>query len=371
MSSTPNNAELHGPLAAARGWLGILTASSLTTEKWHDPAPSDQEARTVPSLAASKVSYNGFTYYVGVVSGKLLLTNSRVSRRSEDAERGFNRSLQPSRAREIARYLDTEHSSIPTNIVLSAQTSANVDFKRGRLHWTETNNGAFLVLDGQHRLFSMQDTVSDYDFPVAIYAGLSAQQEVQLFVDINTKQKGVPPALLLDIKQLAGTETSTEEKLRNIFDAVAQDAASPLRGQLSPAATRSGMVSRVTFNTALKKPLEAGPLSQTDSDEDRARLVINYLVAAHRVIRQSGAQRNDLTKATILQAFFELFNDVIEQTLSRDEALRPDNLTRTLEPVSAIDFDEYVGSNRPSKAKLVADMRAQLLKAPAVTSDML
>ena len=217
----------------------------------------------------------------------------------------------------------------------------------------------------------MQDTVADYDFAVAIYAGLTPQQEVQLFVDINTKQKGVPPALLLDIKQLAGTETTLEEKLRHIFDAVAHDPASPLRGQLSPAATRAGMVSRVTFNTALKKPLEAGTLGQTDSDDDRARLVINYLIAAHRVIRQSGAQRNDLTKATILQAFFEIFNDVIDQTLARDEALRPDNLTQTLEPLAGLDFDEYVGSNRPSKAKLVADMRAQLLNAPAVTSDML
>ncbi|MGO9900183.1 MAG: DGQHR domain-containing protein [Solirubrobacteraceae bacterium] len=323
------------------------------------------------SLSATRVSYNGYTYYVGVVSGKLLLANSRVSRRAEDPEQGFNRNLQVSRAREIARYLETEHSSIPTNIVLSAQSSANLSFHRGRLTWDEAPSDSFLVLDGQHRLFSMQHTDLDYDFAVAIYADLTPQQEVQLFVDINTKQKGVPPALLLDIKQLAGSESTTEEKLRQLFDAVAQDPASPLRGQMSPAATKAGMVSRVTFNTALKKPIETGTLSQTGNDEDRSRLVINYLTAVRRIMRQSGAQRNDLTKATILQAFFEIFDEVVDQTLTREGALRPDNFTVTLEPLVALDFDEYVGSNRPSKAKLVADMRAQLTSAPAVTADML
>jgi DNA sulfur modification protein DndB len=276
-----------------------------------------------------------------------------------------------SRAREIARYLETDHSSIPTNIVLSAQAAANLSYRRGRLTWDEAPSDAFLVLDGQHRLFSMQHTDLDYDFGVAIYEGLTPQREVQLFVDINTKQKGVPPALLLDIKQLAGSETTTEEKLRRLFDAVAGDASSPLRGQMSPAATKAGMVSRVTFNSALKKPMDTGPLGQTDSEEDRARLVINYLTAVRRILRQSGAQRNDLTKATILQAFFEIFDEVVEQTLGRDGALRPDNLTSTLEPLIALEFDEYVGSNRPSKAKLVGDMRAQLTSAPPVTSDML
>jgi DGQHR domain-containing protein len=126
---------------------------------WHDwRSTPNSEQKLVPNIPASKVSYNGYTYYVGVVSGKLLLANSRVSRRTEDAEAGFNRNLQPSRAREIARYLETEHSSIPTNLVLSAQPEAEVDFKRGQLHWVETPAGAFLVLDGQHRLFSMQDT---------------------------------------------------------------------------------------------------------------------------------------------------------------------------------------------------------------------
>ena len=199
---------------------------------------------------------------------------------------------------------------------------------------------------------------------------LSRQDEVQLFIDINTNQKGVPTALLLDIKQLAGTETTVEEKLRRLFDLVASDRTSPLHGRFSPAAKVSGDISRVTFNTALKRPVEAGVLASM-SVEDQARLVVNYLIAADRVMVSSGAKHNDLTKATILQAFFEVFNEVSDQTLLRAESLKPDALTETLAPLNEVDFDAYLGSNRPSKAKLVADMRAALIAPPSVTPDML
>jgi hypothetical protein len=71
--------------------------------RWH--ARLCLEVRGIGPGEAQQVSYNGYTYYVGVVGGKLLLANSRVSRRAEDPEQGFNRNLQVARAREIARYL--------------------------------------------------------------------------------------------------------------------------------------------------------------------------------------------------------------------------------------------------------------------------
>jgi len=217
----------------------------------------------------------------------------------------------------------------------------------------------------------MGDTKNDYDFVVATFDGLSRQDEVQLFIDINTNQKGVPPALLLDIKHLAGAETDIETQLRGLFDAVSSDRSSPLRGQLSPAATKAGFVSRVSFNSALKRHLEAGPLANVTSSEDQARLVINYLIASDRVITASGAVNNRLNKSTILQAFFDVFDDVVTMTLERAQALKPDDLSQTMAPLSRLDFDSYIGSNRPSKARLVSDMRAALLPTAPVTSDML
>lgn len=324
----------------------------------------------MPRAKAFAVEYNGYTFYSAVVSGRELLKSSFVSRRGTDAEQGFNRDLVVPRAREIARYLDTEHSSIPTNIVVSAQAEAELSFTRGSIEWTE-NPHAFLVLDGQHRLFSMNYAESDYPFVVAFYTGLSREAEVRLFIDINTKQKGVPPALLLDIKQLAGAETSIEERLRMLFDYVGTTDGSPLYGLLSPAATKPGLVSRVTFNAALKRVMEAGVLAQMDADEDRGRLVVNYLRAADRTLRASGAQNSSLTRATVLQAFFEVFNEVVDTTLKNFRSLKSDRMAETLQPLSGLDFDSYGGGNRPSKTKLVSDMRAKLTQAPQFNASML
>ena len=71
-------------------------------------------------------------------------------------------------------------------------------------------------------------------------------------MDINTKQRPVPNELLLAIKRLAQTETNEEAVLKDIFDAFDKDSGSPLLGLMSSAERKSGKISRVTFNAALK-----------------------------------------------------------------------------------------------------------------------
>jgi hypothetical protein len=85
-----------------------------------------------------------------------------------------------------------------------------------------------------------------------IYAGLSRRDETRLFIDINSKQKGVPAELLLDIKQLAEYEKGEDELLREIYDSFLQDPSSSLYGKLSPASKVPGKISRSVFNSALK-----------------------------------------------------------------------------------------------------------------------
>lgn len=321
------------------------------------------------SVSVSIVKQNDFQFYSAIVPGKALLASCFVSRRGDETKGGFNRALSAARARDIARYLD-RGSTIPTNIIVSAQIGSGMEIENGTLSW-EPNGANFLVLDGQHRLFSMEYTERDYDFVVAIYDDLSAQDEVQLFIDINTNQKGVPPALLLDIKHLAGTETNIETQLRALFDAISNERISPLYGRMSPSSTRSGYISRVTFNAALKKRLEAGPLANLNSQEDQIRLVLNYLIASDRVITASGAVNNRLNKSTVLQAFFEIFDEVVNLTLEQKSSLKPDDLSEVMAPLTRIEYDMYIGSNRPSKGRLVADMRAALMPRSSVTSDML
>lgn len=320
-------------------------------------------------VEATEVTHNDYRFYSAVMPGKQLLRSCFVSRRNEDPRQGFNRSLSASRARDIARYLD-RGQTIPTNVILSAQPGVRLSYSDGKLSWHAVEEG-FLVLDGQHRLFSMNYTQRDYSFVVALFDGLSRIDEVQLFIDINTNQKGVPPALLLDIKQLAGAETDIESQMRRLFDDVSTDMASPLRGQLSASAAKPGFLSRVSFNTAVKRRLEAGPLTDMATPEDQSKLVINYLIACDRILTVSRAVNTKLTKATILAAFFDIFDDVVSTSLRLNKSLKPDELYTILEPTAQLDYDSYIGTNRPSKARLVADLRSAFLPTAAVTPDML
>lgn len=324
----------------------------------------------MPTAKAQPIEQNGVTFYVAAVSGKQLRSNAFVSRRHEDPEEGFNRELSVPRAKEIATYLDSGTTSIPTNIILSAQPNASLHYSRGQITWDDQPD-AFLILDGQHRLFGMDFTQRDYTFGVSVYQRLTRRDEVRLFIDINTKQRGVPSALLLDIKQLAGTETDRELLLRELFDHVANDRTSPLKGLMSPAKATKGYVSRTTFNNALRKMVDEGALDSASDADTKSTLVVNYLKAMDRVLAVSGAQRHKLTNATTLYAFFDLFGEVVNITLGRVGRLRPDDIYETVRPWESVDFDQYTGSNNATKAKLIGDLRTALRALPTVTSEML
>src|SRR5205085_1280055 len=108
-------------------------------------------------------------------------------------EQGFQRTLSEVRADDISRYLSSGNGSIPTNVVLSAQPSAEFAYNpRSKTISFSRVERAFLVLDGQHRLWGYSKSPVKHRVPVAIYDGLTRSEEAKLFIDINTNQRGVP-----------------------------------------------------------------------------------------------------------------------------------------------------------------------------------
>lgn len=75
-----------------------------------------------------------------------------VEPRNEEPIEGFQRALDERRARDIANYIDSGFGTIPSSIVLSAQTDADLQYRRTTrtLSFQKTPR-AFLILDGQHR----------------------------------------------------------------------------------------------------------------------------------------------------------------------------------------------------------------------------
>ena len=170
------------------------------------------------SYAAILITQGKHRFYTLAMPSDVLADTCTVDRRSDNPIDGFQRFLDKKRAQEIADYIDAGLGTIPTSIILSAQDIAHLKYSSAkRTLRFRRSAGAFLILDGQHRVFGFHKAETRVRVPVVIYNHLSRAHECLLFMDINTKQRPVPAELLLDIKRLADAETDAEAVLKDIF----------------------------------------------------------------------------------------------------------------------------------------------------------
>lgn len=210
------------------------------------------------SYSVSLITQGKHRFYTLSMPSDTLAETCFVSTRHDDADGGFQRQLDEKRAIEIARYIDEGFGTIPGSIILSAQPEANLTYDRKKKTIRfEKIHRAFLIIDGQHRVYGFSKARASLRVPVVIFEGLDRVAESRLFIDINTKQRSVPNELLLDIKNLADYESDSEALMREVFDLFNHDKNSPLQGLMSPSDRVRGKISRVTFNAGLKPLISA------------------------------------------------------------------------------------------------------------------
>lgn len=281
--------------------------------------------------SVSLVKQGRHQFYTLTMHSDVLAATCSVSTRSEDPATGFQRALDKKRALEIANYIDSDLGTIPNSIILSAQESANLKIVgRGKtLEFTNTP-GAFLILDGQHRVYGFSLANTSLRVPVVIYNGLTLIEEVRLFIDINTKQRPVPPQLLLDIKHLAAIESETEEVMRDIFDMFDDETGSALAGYMSPSESAKGRINRVTFNQAVKPLLQLFP----GRPAEEIYPILNGYLSAISIEMSKRTKLPLLTKPVVFRAFAGLFPAVAQRFVDRfGSDYSADNFQILVEPI--------------------------------------
>ena len=260
------------------------------------------------SYGCNLITQGKLKFYSLTMPSDILAETCFVSARDDDPVEGFQRTLDEERAKEIANYLDNENGSIPTAIVLSAQPEAELLYisKNKTLEFNKTKK-AFLILDGQHRVYGFSLAKTSVRVPVIIYNGLSRKEETRLFIDINTKQRPVPTELLLDIKSLAEYDNEIESFCREIFDLFSERTDSALLGLMSQSARIKGKISRVTFNGAIK--LIFGIFGSKDSEE-----VYEYLNNYFKVIKRGFEKKgiDSIVKPTVFKGVVQFFPQVAQ-----------------------------------------------------------
>lgn len=269
---------------------------------------------------------------------------------------------------DIAQYLNQGSGSIPTTVVLSAQEETQLKYNsRSKTIAFDRTEKAFLVLDGQHRLWGYQTCLEkygkDHRVPLSIYENLPRSDETRLFIDINTKQVGVPAALLLDIKQLAQIESERESTLRDLFDGIRKNRKLFFSSQLSPAKSAAGKVSRVTFNRAVGQALDSSILQGLDSKK-RLTLVSNYLEAFEKALDD----QKILTRSAFLEAIFDVFEQAVRQSLLSYKNAKPDSIEKVIRPIAKY---SYADSTLRSVGQVKKAVRSALAGSISISLDML
>ena len=118
------------------------------------------------------------------MSSKELFDVSFISRRAENKEIGFQRLLNKARAKMITKYIE-QGGTIPSPIITSLQPNILYQYEENMLGFSSEEN-SLMVLDGQHRLYGMNDLENEIQVPVVIFVGLEVDEEAKLFIDINT-----------------------------------------------------------------------------------------------------------------------------------------------------------------------------------------
>lgn len=320
------------------------------------------------TVQAIKCTQNNYSFYVTSLSTRILREMCFVSRKKEEPIKGFQRLLNKKRAKDIATYLDVTNGVIPSALILSAQDNAKVRFddQTHRLSF-EVIKDSMLVIDGQHRLYGLFEAEKEYEIPVSVFTNLNTSGEVKLFIDINTTQKGVPTALILDIKGQAGTETKLEERQRDLFDRLNKD--SVLAGYLLPNESKAGKISRTVFNSATQSLFEGGPVAEL-GDDAIYKTLKNYFEAIDVLFKQTENANARIQKTVLFKAIMQIFNENCEKCLIKYKNVKTDSFIDYLYPITQLNFDEYTGTNNATVSKIVSDLRNLLKEKVEVGEEM-
>lgn len=180
----------------------------------------DQE---IPQLEckvpAIRGKMGGYTYYSFSLEPDKLLKIGYILHRTEitGEQDGYQRMVTKTRLKQIEDFLNNEDepgffpNSIIINIATPKENPLTFNFLKGESHDSNIAEPVILnlpkkyhsafIIDGQHRLYGYANTKwkDKNSIPVVAFENLPPEKQVELFVQINSKQKPVPKNLLITI----------------------------------------------------------------------------------------------------------------------------------------------------------------------------
>lgn len=260
-------------------------------------------------VVATRGKMGGETFYTFLIRPdellKIAYVGHKASRDIENLET-YQRMLQPRRLKKIAEYINGG-GKFPTNIVVNLKTAKKTELRfdakekfgeeaLGVLH-LPPNYASAWIIDGQHRLYGYAHARDTPGFnqdstvlPVLAYENLPADKEMNLFIDINSKQVKVNTGLLIELySDLHWRSTDPEEAFEALLSRMASrlniEKTSPLHDRIVVTGKKKTQYRCVTqpsipdgirvaklLGTLSKGAIVPGPLSTGRADAYDANL---------------------------------------------------------------------------------------------------
>jgi len=203
----------------------------------------------------------------------------------------YQRLLVPSRLKGIGKFIDNG-GFFPNSIIINFDCSdkkLSIDFQPAGKTSSDTDSrfgtlvlpnayGIAYIIDGQHRVYGYSASQKNYKdtntIPVVAFKNMDANEQLQIFMDINENQKAVSPSLRLDLAENLNWDSNRADSrmlaLRSsIIKALTRDANSILYNKISVGEDNAKLTFR-PFDEALKKStlLPKGNLKSYTEDTD-------------------------------------------------------------------------------------------------------
>ena len=328
---------------------------------------------------------------------KIAYVGHKASRDIESLDT-YQRMLQPARLKKIAAYIN-DGGKFPTNIVVNVKTkrSAGLLFEikekvgeeaLGILHLPASYASAWII-DGQHRLYGYSYAERDSSFrddkskiPVLAFENLPAEKEMNLFIDINSKQVKVNTGLLVELySDLHWCSSNPEEAFQALLSRTASRlnsrSTSPLHGRmlvsgkrkthircLTQTSMRDGLAVARLLGTSSARAIVPGPLSTGTVQDygDNLEKALTVLCECLRLFEDAASEHWKLGDApggylctnNGIRALFHVIKDVCDHVsvgIGDDlYTLSADNVLQRLLPYMEV-LAEFFANASPDRGK--------------------
>lgn len=235
----------------------------------------NNEKIRIPALRGNMGKHE---YYMLSIEPSILLKIGFVLHRTKvnDAmsQPTYQRLLVPSRLKGIGKFID-DGGYFPNSIIInfdSADKKLDIEFQPAKKVSSDSDSrfgtlilpnayGIAYIIDGQHRVYGYSASKKNYKetntIPVVAFKNMDANEQLQIFMDINENQKAVSPSLRLDLAENLNWDSNRVDSrmlaLRSsIIKVLTRDANSILYNKISVGEDNAKLTFK-PFDEALKK----------------------------------------------------------------------------------------------------------------------